>query len=399
MFLGLLLLLLIFCGLLVAFNVKNNKNVIFLAGFLCLFSLYGLTHYTVTIDKSVFWGAILYVNFTPLYLLSGPFLYFYVRNSLADRFYFSWKDALHFIPFLVHAIGLIPYLFSPFSEKTSFIKKLYASPEFVVKAQVNTFFDTNENFVIRLGLLTVYALVNIFLIHRYSKKKLNSVISFEKKQLTLRWLYLLNGFVLALVCFYGLFVVKLNHYPENIYSLFNDSLLYATAACLAMILGSLLLFPHILYGLPVSEGVSNKKTSATNGNQRKSSALVEEGHDPYFIDLKKQIEDYLDQDKPYLNKQFKMADLIVNVGAPQHHISYCLYYYFKKSFPELKTAYRMAWVKKELVHPSNTSTTIEAIGEKAGYSPKSAFYKSFKTYTGLTPQEFQKQESFTSAGV
>lgn len=396
MFLGLLLLLLIFCGLLVAFNVKRNKNVIFLAAFLFLFSLYGLTHYIVTIYKSVYWGAVLYVNFTPLYLLSGPFLYFYVRNSLTDRYDLSRKDLLHFIPFVVHAIGLIPYLFSPFSEKIDFIKKLYASPELIINAQVNTFFDTNENFIIRLSLLIIYATVDIFLIHRYSRKKLNSVISLEKKQLTLRWLYLLNGFVLALVFFYGLFIVKLNQFPGNVFSLFNDSLLYATAACLALILISLLVFPHILYGLPVNNGLSKEKINDTSENKRKSSALVEEENDPYFLDLKKQIEDYLNQDKPYLKKQFKMADLIVNIGAPQHHISYCLNYYFKKSFPELKTDYRMSWSKKELLNPYNSHTTIEGIAEKAGYSSKSAFYKTFKDYTGLTPQEYQKQVSFTT---
>ena len=91
-----------------------------------------------------------------------------------------------------------------------------------------------------------------------------------------------------------------------------------------------------------------------------------------------------------------MADLIVNIGAPQHHISYCLNYYFKKSFPELKTDYRMSWSKKELLNPYNSHTTIEGIAEKAGYSSKSAFYKTFKDYTGLTPQEYQKQESFTT---
>lgn len=361
-----------------------------------LFSLYGLTHYIVTIYKSVYWGAVLYVNFTPLYLLSGPFLYFYVRNSLTDRYELSRKDLLHFIPFVVHAIGLIPYLFSPFSEKIDFIKKLYASPELIINAQVNTFFDTNENFIIRLSLLIIYATVNIFFIHRYSRKKLNSVISLEKKQLTLRWLYLLNGFVLALVFFYGLFIVKLNQFPGNVFSLFNDSLLYATAACLALILISLLVFPHILYGLPVNNGLSKEKINDTSENKRKSSALVEEENDPYFLDLKKQIEDYLNQDKPYLKKQFKMADLIVNIGAPQHHISYCLNYYFKKSFPELKTDYRMSWSKKELLNPYNSHTTIEGIAEKAGYSSKSAFYKTFKDYTGLTPQEYQKQESFTT---
>ena len=50
----------------------------------------------------------------------------------------------------------------------------------------------------------------------------------------------------------------------------------------------------------------------------------------YFLKLKAQIERYLREEKPYLSKQFKMADIIVTIGAPQHHITYCMNYYIKK---------------------------------------------------------------------
>ena len=89
-----------------------------------------------------------------------------------------------------------------------------------------------------------------------------------------------------------------------------------------------------------------------------------------------------------------MADIIVKIGVPQHHISYCMNFYIKKSMPELKTEYRISWAKKALADPEYKSNTIEAIGEKAGYSSKSAFFKAFKDYTGITPQEYQRQASF-----
>ena len=396
MFLGLLLLLLVFSVLLFVFNFNKNKNIAFLTGFLFIFSLYGLTHYVVSMGQSVFWGAIFYVNFTPFYLLCGVFLYFYVRNSLEDNFRFSPKDWLHFLPFVIHFIGLIPYLFSPFSEKTAFIKKLYAAPELIVDAQVNLFFNTTENFVIRLSLLLGYSCVNLYLIYRYYGKKSRSLLPENEQRLTLKWLFSLNVFVVLIVFFYGLFIVKLHNYSGNIFSLFNDTLLYASAGFMALIIVSLLVFPHILYGLPVAVKRKQKKLIESDPKQKKVEKKRSEipKETAYFLQIKAQIEQYLREDKPYLSKQFKMADIIVKIGVPQHHISYCMNFYIKKSMPELKTEYRISWAKKALADPEYKSNTIEAIGEKAGYSSKSAFFKAFKDYTGITPQEYQRQAFF-----
>jgi len=398
MFLGLLLLFLVFSVLLFAFNFRKNKNIVFLTGFLFLFSLYGLTHYVVSMSQSVFWGAILYVNFTPFYLLCGAFLYFYVRNSLEDSFRFSSKDWLHFLPFVIHLIGLIPYLFKPFSEKTVYIKKLYADPELIVNAQVNLFFNTTENFIIRLFLLLGYSLVNIYLIYRYYQKKSKSLLPEKEQNLTLKWLLSLNIYVILIVLFYGLFIIKLHNYSGNIFSLFNDALLYASAGSMALIVGSLLIFPHILYGLPARvKALKNIHTDISTNHIRKEKNTSEIARDDdYFLQLKNEIEHYFECKKPYLSNDFKMADIILNINAPQHHISYCLSFYFKKSLPELKTHYRVSWAKNALIDNKYKYKNIEAIGQKAGYSSKSAFFKAFKDYTGITPQEYQKL-SYTSS--
>ena len=398
MFLGLLLLLLVFSVLLFVFNIRKNKNIAFLTGFLFLFSLYGLTHYVVSMSQSVFWGAILYVNFTPFYLLSGVFLYFYVRNSLEDNFRFSSKDWLHFLPFVIHLIGLIPYIFTPFSEKTAFIKKLYADPELIVNAQVNLFFNTTENFILRLFFLLGYSLVNIYLIYRYYQKKSKSLLPEKEQRLTLKWLLSLNIYAILIVLFYGLFIIKLHNYSGNIFSLFNDALLYASAGSMALIVGSLLIFPHILYGLPARvKALKNIHTDISTNHIRKEKNTSEIARDDdYFLQLKNEIEHYFESKKPYLSCDFKMADIILNINAPQHHISYCLSFYFKKSLPELKTHYRVSWAKNALIDNKYKYINIEAIGQKAGYSSKSAFFKAFKDYTGMTPQEYQKL-SYTSS--
>jgi len=147
MFLGILLLLLLMSILLAVFNFQYNKNTLFLSGFLSLFALYGVTHYVVTVSQSVFWGAILYINLTPLYLLSGPLLYFYVRNTLADKFIFKRKDLLHFIPAILLLIGAIPYLTSTFEYKKEIISALYNDDSYALSFQGNVFLTITQNFI------------------------------------------------------------------------------------------------------------------------------------------------------------------------------------------------------------------------------------------------------------
>jgi hypothetical protein len=121
-----------------------------------------------------------------------------VRNSLTDRYELSRKDLLHFIPFVVHAIGLIPYLFSPFSEKIDFIKKLYASPELIINAQVNTFFDTNENFIIRLSLLSHIRHSKYFFNTPLFKKEIKQCHFFRKETTHTEVALLIEWFCISL---------------------------------------------------------------------------------------------------------------------------------------------------------------------------------------------------------
>lgn len=91
-----------------------------------LFSTYLLTYYFCTESEDPIWIAIFYSNFTPFWYLLGPFLYFYVRNTISDNSHFRKGDYLHFLPFLIHLINMVPYLISPFSYKMEVAKLIIA---------------------------------------------------------------------------------------------------------------------------------------------------------------------------------------------------------------------------------------------------------------------------------
>ena len=111
------ILTLILSAILAFYNWRSNKNALYLSLFFIVLSFYSLTHYFSLYGKSPFWLAIFYYHFSPLFLLLGPLLYFYVNGTLSDRQGLRWKDAWHFIPAIIHLVNISPYYLVSFSQK------------------------------------------------------------------------------------------------------------------------------------------------------------------------------------------------------------------------------------------------------------------------------------------
>lgn len=398
MFLGILLFMVIISVLIVIFNHQNNKNTIFLSVFFILFALYGITHYVVTIPRSVFWGALLYINLTPLYLLSGPVLYFYLRNLLSDKFIFNKKDLLHFIPALIFLVGLAPYLISPFTYKLLIIERLYQNDVEILNFQANGFLTSSQNYFLRIGLITAYLCNNIYLLFRFKYGNYKSAqLPKKKKKITYRWLLLLHLLIFASVISYFYFVIQMTSFNQKFNINLSNWSLYSTGFFLAVMILSLLAFPDILYGFPqidenakIADKLKDVYSKTISNNQGK--AFPKAAKLNYYLELQKEIERYFENDRPYLQRDFKMIDLVKTIGVPEHHIGYCLSHFIKKTLPKIKVEYRMKWAAKELVNDNYSNYTVDYIGEKSGFQSKSAFYKSFKDYYGITPQEYRKIE-------
>ena len=401
MFLGALLLLLLLSFLLLIFNFQHNKNTVFLSALLSIFALYGITHYIVTITQSVFWGALLYVNLTPLYLLSGPLLYFYVRNTLADKYIFRKIDLLHFIPALVLFIGLWPHLSSSFEYKKEIINDLYSDNTKALSFQANVFFNMTENFVLRLSSILLYTFKGLQLLYQYRKNEYRYVLlPPQQKKTTLRWLLLLHCIILCTVLSYGLFVIKITLNPDVFNSALNGAIIYGSAFFLSLIVISLLAFPDILYGFPRRERTKASEQSVSakqiKNNTKILSKSLDQDEKEYYQTLSKNIIGFFKNNTAYLDPNFKMTDLVRAMEVPQHHISYCLNRYLKQSLHQLKLSYRMQWAASALLDPKYNTFSLDNFANKAGYKSKSAFYNAFKEHHGITPLEHQKL-SYTSS--
>lgn len=70
--------------------------------------------------------AICYLNFSSIYLLPGPFLYFYVRGIVWDKPVQFRKDWIHFIPFLFFLVLVLPWIFTSYATKLSLMEEIIA---------------------------------------------------------------------------------------------------------------------------------------------------------------------------------------------------------------------------------------------------------------------------------
>lgn len=372
-------------------NVKKNKNAVFISGFFTIASIYSITHYFYVFGKSPFWLAVFFNNFTPLYLILGPLLLFYIRGTLNDNSKLFKTDALHFIPAIIQLIGIIPYLFLPFEEKLKIADSLLMDGDAIIKIKFNIFFMPSTGFLIRSILLFVYEFYCFYLLLvRTPINSIGKVIPKKQFILTYKWLFiLLINLIIITFCFFLITVQSIRTSPANILN--NYKILFSIiGVCFFIMTFSLLLFPNILYGMPrnilINPANNPKKNSTENPPTIKEEEFIAE-EDPFF-ELSEKIKKYLLTEKPYLDPEFSISTIALEMQVSQNHVSYCINTLMDTKFYTLRSDLRIEYALELLQNNVNDILTIEAIGEQSGFKTRSNFYTVFKEKTGLTPTEF-----------
>ncbi len=387
------LLLILLSIILIIYNWKLNNNAVFIGLFFSLIALYGLVHYFVIYGKSVFWLAIFYNHLSPFFLLAGPFLYFYVRGTLKDRQGLKAKDFVHFIPTIIHFVGILPYTFSSFYYKEKVAKAIIENMDNLKRINVNVLFNHQFSFIFRLLTLTFYLIYSFNLLSKFSKKYKKIQKTPQRQYVIInRWitillclvaLLLVNYFIL---CYYFLSFEEI--YLKNIVVIINS----ITGLSFVFLASGILFFPEVLYGLPNTKISKSKIKMIKNDksqNENKHLPLLEESEDPFII-LSERIKDYLDSEKPYLNSNFSVTQIAIKLDVPQNHILYCIHSVFNTKFSKLKTKLRVEQTKLLLKESVHSNITIDGIAQLAGFSSRSSFYIAFKDETGITPSDYLK---------
>jgi len=373
------------------YSYKENKLSLLLSAYLIILATYGMAHHYTTFEKSDFWLAIFFNHFTPLWVMAGPLVYLYVKSTLEDAPRLPKYAWIHFIPSLLFLISASPYYLKPFSEKLELARQIHADLEFLKMVSPNLILTPEINFILRPTLLFTYALASLALLIQFQKKERQHLyIPSQQIKITLRWLFTLITISLGLAISFLIVSSKFIFTPSIGYELLSHPLHLVSGILFLIMTISPFFFPQILYGLPnyQKEIINPSKETSTI----KSEAEIPTDENDPFVQLSHKIQEYLKNEKPYLDKEFSMHDIAVAMDVPNHHISYCLNQILQTNFANLKNRLRVEYSMNLLKQNETSTLSIEGIAQNSGFATRSSFYSAFKNVTGTTPTEFLQKE-------
>ncbi|NYJ28628.1 helix-turn-helix domain-containing protein [Allomuricauda sp. ARW1Y1] len=114
------------------------------------------------------------------------------------------------------------------------------------------------------------------------------------------------------------------------------------------------------------------------------SALPVSAYGAIVDKAKRKIEDEL----LYKKQSLGLTELSALIGTNPKYLSQSINAKLDCSFVDFVNGYRVEEAKRLMLDTANRSFTLEAIGNLAGFTSKSGFFRAFKKATGMTPNQF-----------
>ena len=99
-------------------------------------------------------------------------------------------------------------------------------------------------------------------------------------------------------------------------------------------------------------------------------------------------------DKVYLNPTLNLKDLSKLLGISKNHISQVINEKKQSNFYDFINAYRVEEIKRSIENKNYERQTLLSIALECGFNSKATFNLAFKKFTGKTPSQYIKIQSF-----
>ena len=109
------------------------------------------------------------------------------------------------------------------------------------------------------------------------------------------------------------------------------------------------------------------------------------------VELPEKILSHFNDRKLYRDPEITLHKLAGELNAPAYQISKAINQGLKTNFYDLVNEKRIENAKELLAEIPGNNFSIEGIGYEVGFNSRTAFYRSFKKYTGKNPSDFAKK--------
>ena len=383
----------LFLSLTLFFYNKGYKGANrFLSGYLFFSSLFLVCQYFFIYSKSAIITTVFVAGFPSLFYLIGPFAYFYVRSIFRDTVTLSKKDYLHFLPFSIIFIGLIPFFLSSWEYKLFISQKIIEHTYMGSIYNINFLVPKTINQLLRL-LFALFYLVVVTRVFIKNKPVFNSFSSAKDIKIWLSLFYLLFTLTAAF------FIITHLVYHLNINFFYTNSVFYYIISSIAffyLVLNFLLvLYPQILYGLPIPKLVMNRisNENTTLSIENKTAPVNTFFSNDYELVIEAAIKDWI-AEKKYLEANASLISISTFTTIPVHHLSYYFNSLLKIKYTDWRNTLRIEYTKNQIDSGICKTITLEALSLASGFATQSTFIKTFKNAFECTPSEYIKTKSY-----
>ena len=322
----------------------------------------------------------------------GPASFFlYINAFLRDRYAFKKNDFLHFVPFLLLLILGGIWFFYNTNVAYTMAQNIVSNKSFIYGERFGLF-TGKETILLRQFFYLFYFVIIGKLIYQTG-----IIQRRDWKPIENRWIVFIavSIFLLQINRFAIAFFANVGK-PANLVFL-NISGLFIIFLTIGIIL-FFMFNPKVLYGFIfiTKDGLFSAVNTVSLGAN--SQLLSTQRKPNFFNSNQKQLHitsilQFMSDDKPFLNPDFRIVHIAEQVDIPVHHCSYILNYELNKNFRDWINGYRIEYFIEQF--PSNSDRmTIEALAKQSGFSTNATFYNAFKKEKGVSPTTYFKEISF-----
>lgn len=304
----------------------------------------------------------------PLPLLHGPLLFLYSK-SLTDSIKISRNIGLHFIPFFLALISIVPFLLLDSKEK------------------INVYQNNGEDYIILTSIIfTViilsgisYSVLSLHLLRRH-QKIIKENFSYTE-EINLKWLFGLivglsliwvvvlladDEFIFTSVVFYVIFI---GYFGIKQVGIFTNQPPVSVSTIVESI------GPVELDQKP-NENPKYEKSSLTNSE-------LEAKHRALVILMKEK--------KMHLTPELTIANVAEELEIHPNTLSQVINRVEKRNFFDYINKLRVEEFLEKVIIPDNQKFTLLSLAYECGFNSKTSFNRNFKSITGNAPSEYLKK--------
>lgn len=369
----------ILCLLIVNFQWRENKTVVYLVLIIFFFNLRQLTGLLLVSNQNEDFLVKILFKTDPIVYLIGPLVLYYFKSLMHGKLVIDYKLLFFMLPAILFLVNSLPYYQLPLQEKINIIKSIKQNSyvlNFPYRHTLFFSFKTQTKLIFGSNMLFFIYSIYYYNLERKANQMKAKNIQFINSNVILFLITIFPGLLLLINSSYRASKFSVSSNQDNEY--------YYLFTIITPI--SFLLFPKLIYGLHSNSSISqffqNLVNRLFNANANVGEVIPEQSSD------RDRIMKYMESKKPFLNSNFYLHTLSHDLNMPHLRVSTCFSKEMKTSFPEYRNRKRIEYSIQLFKDNKHRQNSIEGIATQCGFKNRSSFYLAFKAVYGMTPSEW-----------